>query len=48
MHRVGGAKLPIYQFQFEAIDGPLQYKKIVQSKINFQLEIVSGYFTDTT
>ena len=27
MHRVGGAKLPIYQFQFEAINGPLQNKK---------------------
>ena len=27
MHRVGGAKLPIYQFQFEAINF-LQNKKI--------------------
>ena len=28
MHRVGGAKLPIYQFQFEAINGLLQNKTI--------------------
>ena len=35
MHRVGGAKLPIYQFQFEAINGPLQNKKIEPKQNKF-------------